>query len=156
MSTCSLKQGALFALMGGMVAATSVWADSCHVSTGAVAFGAYDTASAANLDAIGSLDIHCSSKVHVVLFLSKGSGVGASFSAGRKMTRVGGTGTLTYNLYTDAARTRVWGDGTGGSVTLRVDGKNNTTQTIWGRLASGQHVAETGSYVDPVVASIYY
>jgi spore coat protein U-like protein len=155
MFTHSMKLAATVFLLSSVNMVTAL-AESCHVSTGAIAFGAYDTASAANLDAVGTLDIHCSSKVHVVLFLSKGSGVGASFSGGRKMTRVGGTGTLTYNLYADAARTRVLGDGTGGSVTLRGDGKNNTTQTIWGRLASGQHVAETGSYADSVVASIYY
>ncbi len=155
MPACPLKRATVLVLMSGLALA-SAWADSCHVSTGAVAFGAYDTASAAPLDAIGSLDIHCSRKVHVVLSLSKGNGVGASFSAGRKMTRVGGSGTLTYNLYADAARTRVLGDGTGGSVTLKVDGKNNTTQSIWGRIAGGQHVTDNGNYADSVVASICY
>ena len=149
-----MKLAATVVLLSSLNMATAL-AESCHVSTGAVAFGAYDTASAGNLDAVGTLDIHCSNKVNVVLSLSVGNGAGASFSGGRKMTRVGGTGTLTYNLYANAARTRVLGDGTGGSAPLRVDEKN-TTQTIWGRVANGQHVAETGSYADSVVASISY
>ena len=149
-----MKLAATVVLLSSLNMATAL-AESCHVSTGAVAFGAYDTASAGNLDAVGTLDIRCSSKVHVVLSFSVGNGAGASFSGGRKMTRVGGTGTLTYNLYANAARTRVLGDGTGGSAPLRVDEKN-TTQTIWGRVANGQHVAETGSYADSVVASISY
>ena len=155
MFTHSMKLAATVVLLSSLNLVTAL-AESCHVSTGAVAFGAYDTASAGNLDAVGTLEIRCSSKVHVVLSLSVGNGVGANFSGGRKMTRVGGTGTLTYNLYANAARTRVLGDDTGGSVTLRVNGKNNTTQTIWGRVANGQHVAETGSYADSVVASISY
>jgi spore coat protein U-like protein len=132
-------------------------ADSCHVSTGALAFGAYDTASSSPLDAMGSLDLHCSNKVHAVLSLNVGSGAGAGFSAGRKMTLIGGSNTLIYNLYADAARTRVLGDGTHGSVTIKVNSDKNTySQTFWGRLPGGQTSALPGNYQDVVVATISY
>jgi spore coat protein U-like protein len=69
MFTHSMKLAATVVLLSSLNMATAL-ADSCHVSTGAVAFGAYDTASAGNLDAVGTLDIHCSNKVHVKLSLS--------------------------------------------------------------------------------------
>lgn len=158
MSAHAMRQGAaVLCALFAMASAAQVWADSCHVSTGALAFGAYDTASAAALDVMGSLDIHCSKKVHVELSLGVGNGVGASYSGGRKMTHTGGTNTLTYNLYANAARTQVWGDGTHGSVTLKINrDKNNFSQTIWARLPARQTTASPGSYQDTVVASIAY
>lgn len=141
----------------GLTSVLPALADSCQVSTAALAFGAYNTASPASLDAMGSLDLHCSNKVHAELSLSVGSGTGASYSGGRKMTRAGGSNTLTYNLYADAARTRVLGDGTHGSVTLKINSnKNNYSQTIWGRLPGGQTSALPGNYQDVVVANISY
>ncbi|MDD5480931.1 spore coat U domain-containing protein [Rhodoferax sp.] len=141
----------------GLINGVPAMAESCHVSTAALAFGAYNTASPAPLDVMGSLDLHCSNKVHAELSLSVGNGTGASYSGGRKMTRAGGSNTLTYNLYADAARTRVLGDGTHGSVTLKINSnKNNYSQTIWGRLPGGQTSALPGNYQDMVVATVSY
>jgi len=156
MSADTLNRGALCLILG-LASPVAALADSCHVSTGALAFGAYDTASASPVDAIGTLDLHCSHNVHAELSLSVGQGIGASFSGGRKMTLIGGQARLTYNLYADSARTRVLGDGTHGSVTLRVNSnKNNYSQAIWGRLSGGQSSALAGSYLDNVIATISY
>jgi spore coat protein U-like protein len=60
---------------------------------------------------------------------------------------------LLYNLYLDAARTIVWGDGTGGSqtgpmVTTRGAG-GTTTAYVFGRIPAGQDVA-AGVYGDTI------
>ena len=130
-------------------------ANWCNVNGGGVAFGAYDPTSSGNINATGSLDMQCNSVFNVVLSVSVGNGTGASYSSGRKMTRAGG-GTLIYNIYADAARTQVLGDGTGGSVTLHISGHNTYTQAIWARIFGNQRTAQAGSYTDIVVATISY
>ena len=63
---------------------------------------------------------------------------------------------LRYNLYVDAARRRVWGDGMAGG-TARIagtsDGRRPETFTIYGRLPAGQTVAP-GGYQDSVQVTI--
>jgi spore coat protein U-like protein len=72
------------------------------------------------------------------------------------MTRAEGEGTLTYNLYADAGRTQVFGDGTGGSVTVHVSANNTHVQAIWARILGGQQRVLAGRYTDSVVATISY
>ena len=65
---------------------------------------------------------------------------------------------LAYNLYLDAARTVVWGDGSGGtSVYANARPPNNqwVTVTVYARVGSGQDVT-VGSYTDSIVATILY
>jgi spore coat protein U-like protein len=142
----------------GLLAITpigSARADWCNVTGGEVAFGAYDPRPSLSHDATGSLDIQCSSSFHATLSASHGSGSRASYSGGRRMTRAGG-GTLAYNLYADSARTQVLGDGTGGSVTLSISGRNSSTQPIWARILKNQPDALSGSYTDTVVVTVSY
>jgi spore coat protein U-like protein len=61
-----------------------------------------------------------------------------------------------YGLYTDAARTTVWGDvGTLAAVTYNSTGMAATTTNIYGRIAAGLDVA-VGSYTDTVTATIQF
>ena len=63
---------------------------------------------------------------------------------------------LRYNLYVDAARRRVWGDGIAGG-TARIagtsDGRRPETFTIYGKLPAGQAVG-SGGYRDSVQVTI--
>ena len=47
---------------------------------------------------------------------------------------------LSYNIYTDAARANVWGDGTGGTVTIASSTGTGAAQnvTVYGRVPTGQ------------------
>ena len=59
-----------------------------------------------------TIDVNCSNGAPYTLALDVGTG-GGGFG-GRTMAKVAGppaAGTLTYNLYRDAARNEVWGDG---------------------------------------------
>ena len=74
-----------------------------------------------------------------------------------------GMNTLSYNLYADAGRTSVWGDGTGGSVAvessvlLDVLGWAPTQSfTVYGRIGAGQTGAVPGSYADTVSVTVTY
>jgi spore coat protein U-like protein len=134
--------------------ACNAQAKTCTITSAAVAFGVYDPA-AATLDVTGTLSIHCDGSFNAVLSLGKGTGQGASYGTGRRMTLGGGSDVLIYNLYADSARSRVLGDHTGTSVTLNISGNKDKTQTIWARIPGGQ-IVSAGTYADTVVATISY
>jgi spore coat protein U-like protein len=72
-----------------------------------------------------------------------------------------GASLLRYNLYSDSARTQVWGDGSDGSTTVS-DSLPLTTSsairsyTIYGRIPNGQQMAEVGSYFDTITVIVTY
>ncbi len=145
---------ALLLMVAQLFIASNAQAKTCTITGAAVAFGVYDPA-AATADTSGTLSIHCDGSFSAKLSLGKGAGQGASYAAGRRMTLGGGNAVLIYNLYADAARTRVLGDGTPGSVTLTISGNKDKTQAIWARIPGGQTVP-AGTYADTVVATISY
>jgi len=129
---------------------------TCNVSSGSIAFGVYNPASPSNRDTTGSVTITCDKNFTVTMSLGVGNGAGATYAGGRRMTRAGGSTTLTYNLYANAGRTQIFGNGTGGSVTLDVSGKKSQSQTIWARIPGTQPTVIPGSYADTVIATISY
>jgi spore coat protein U-like protein len=64
---------------------------------------------------------------------------------------------LQYNLYLDAARTAIWGDGTGGTQSYTTASPPSGTQvvTIYGRIVAGQDVA-AGGFADTVTAIVNF
>jgi spore coat protein U-like protein len=123
-------------------------------STVGVNFGTYDVFNTIPTDSTGSMTYTCVSLVGTITIdLSKGS----ALSYGPRQMRQG-TGTMTYNLYLDAARVLVWGDGTGGTsrygpvvplLALPV------TVTIYSRIPARQNVT-AGSYTDTIMATINF
>ena len=134
----------------------SAHAKTCNVSSNGLAFGIYNPASSGNRDATGSVLITCNGNIRAELSLSVGNGAGASYSGGRKMTLSGGTGTLTYNLYTNLPYTQVLGDGTDTSVTQKINGNKSISLTVYGRIPGAQRRTLSGSYTDAVILTIEY
>jgi spore coat protein U domain-containing protein, fimbrial subunit CupE1/2/3/6 len=126
---------------------------SCTISTTGVSFGTYDVFASAPLDSTGSVTYRCSDTGPITVFLGKG---GAATFNPRRMLKV--SEALTYNLYLDASRTTIWGDGTGGSQAYSNSSpvKNqNITVTIYGRVPAGQDVT-AGSYSNTITATINF
>ena len=110
-----------------------------------VLFGTYDVYSAINTDSASTVSWSCSNKGIVTVTLTKGSSTTYT-----PRTLLSGANTLGYNLYLDAARTVIWGDGTGGSSFLTVPA--NVTQgptTIYARIPAQQD-AMVGTYADTI------
>ena len=132
------------------------WAQAaCGLSGVAIAFGTYDPTIATPLDTAGSVVYRCSQRDHnVMITLNKGGGT--SF-AGRRM--VNGADQLFYNLYLDAARTIVWGDGTIGSQAYVIGNPqgNNVDLTIpmYGRIPASQNV-KVGAYTDTIIVTVSF
>jgi spore coat protein U-like protein len=71
-----------------------------------------------------------------------------------------GVSTLSYNLYTSAAHSSVWGDGTGVTAlvsdhVLLIVGLNTFNYPVYGRIPAGQDAA-AGSYTDTIMVTVNY
>ena len=118
------------------------------INVQSVLFGTYDTFSALHLESTGNVEVTCVLTTAYTIALSPGNG--------SYMPRVMNSGVhaLSYNLYTDATRTTIWGDGTGG--TSVVSGNAiSANHTIYGRVPAGQNV-NVGAYSDSLVVTITF
>ena len=124
----------------------------CSISANDLTFGNYDPFAAGDLDVNGSIDVTCTDQAPWEIQLDGG---GTGDVNARQMSD-GGTGTLDYELHTNAGRTSNWGE------TLTVDTVTGTgtgasqSVTVFGRIPSGQTGAPAGSYSDTVTATINF
>lgn len=151
------------AALASLATASPAWS-ACTVSATEVAFGSYYPFAASPLDFNGSITVTCtasSGSGPVVISLDVGSVIGGGASyAERDMAMQ--LNYLGFNLYTTAARSTVWGDGTAGSqtvsapATLAADG-GTATFTVYGRVRVGQRrYAPPGSYLDVMTVTLTY
>lgn len=128
-------------------------AQNCTISASSVAFGSIDAMPGPAVDSAGNINVSCDAPASYVIRLDAGLYSGGQFIA-RNMGRIDGFETMQYNLYRDAARTLIWGDGTGGS--SMVTGNNpGTPQSIplYGRIHGGQNLP-AGQYSDVVTVTV--
>lgn len=128
---------------------------NCVVSTTAVAFGNVDVTAGTNVDGTGAFSVTCTSGTAWAASADAGSGTGATLDT-RKMAN--GANLLNYALYTDSARTTVWGDAAT-VATAKVSGTGSgsaQSNTIYGRVASGQTSLPAGAYADTVTVTVTY
>jgi spore coat protein U-like protein len=132
---------------------------TCAVSASTTNFGSYSTISPTPLDGTGNVQVSCSNLVSILVnyTISLSTGTSGTYSS-RQMTN--GADVLSYNLYTNAARTIVWGNGADGSSTLSdgyLLGILTVTRNypVYGRVAAGQSVPP-GVYSDTIVVTINY
>jgi spore coat protein U-like protein len=151
--------GAFYCASGFFSAARAA---TCSFTVTPVAFGPVDVTANAAVDTTATVSVTCSglalTTVQVCVNLGAGSG-GATNAANRFMKS--GTNQLRYSLYSNAARTAVWGSdlwaGAGaGSFSINVPlllGTNTVTQTLYGRVFSGQQTVPAGSYLSSFSAA---
>ena len=137
----------------GSLSVTATVTSNCAVSTTAVAFGNVDVTLNSNVDAAGGISVVCTNGTAWTAKAGAGAGSGATVTS-RKMTS--GANLLNYALYTDSARTTVWGDGTTGSAITGTGTGSAQASTIYGRVPSGQTTKPIGSYADTVTVTVTY
>lgn len=125
----------------------------CSVVATDLAFGNYDASSATPNDASSTVTVTCSNGALFDVGLDSGNGSGATV-LNRKMTS--GINTLAYQMYTNAGRTQIWGDGSLGTNTQGGLGNASAqAYTVYGRIAAAQFV-NSGAYADLVTATVTY
>ena len=153
--TRALLRGAMIAGMW-LLSTTSALAQapSCTISVTSVAFGNYNVFTTTPDDSTGRITFRCnSSAFNISISLSDGSS-----STFNPRTLRKGSEILSYNLYRNAARTTIWGNGTGGtSVYTNTNPPNNSNVnlTVYGRIPAQQDVS-AGNYSDTVSAVINF
>jgi len=139
----------------GIMSVTATVASTCIVGTSTLAFGSTSSTAilADNIDAVGAVSVNCTNGSVYTVALGIGIGAGATFPI-RNMTS--GEDVLNYTVYTEAAHTNLWGDGTSGSQTVEGTG-TGLVQSIsaYGRIFSGQN-APAASYTDTISVSVSY
>lgn len=122
---------------------------ACTLAAGGLNFGSYDVFSTSHTDSAGAIDVSCDVATPYTLTLSPGSG---SYN---QRAMVNGIHLLNYNLYSDAAHSLVWGDGSGGTVTVVGNTDTSAQHTVYGRIPAQQNV-HVGSYSDLIVVTVVY
>ena len=136
-----------------LFAADAADAAQCTVTTTSVNFGSYNVFDMTPTDSTGTVTLNCNGGAkNVQVEISRG---GAPTFFSRFMSR--SFEVLFYNLYQNAARTIIWGDGAGAPPYYAGDPANNTDVrlTIYARVPPGQDVS-AGTYNDTVTVTVQY
>lgn len=125
-------------------------ASACTVSATSAAFGTIDPLANTETLSTGIISVSCPESTSYTIALGPGNGD----IDNRHMAS--GSHELSYNLYTDASRSIIWGDGTGGSATVSgTADSSGTDHTVYGRVP-WQPSAVPGVYSDSIVVTISY
>lgn len=161
-----LEAGTVLVLLGLTMQPVPLEAANCTVSSVGVNFGSYDPLAGAPDDSTGQVSITCTmvgnGKPETVAYsIELGAGNAGAYSPRRLLS---GVDALLYNLFRDAGRSQVWGNGlsstftVGDSVTVGPgvgNGTRSRSHTIYGRVPARQDVAP-GSYSDTIVITLSF
>lgn len=115
-----------------------------------LAFGIYDVSSPAPLDAQSGFEIRCTKASNGIF------SVGVSANSGstnpRQMKHLTLNDRINYNIFSDAGRTQVWGEGAS-AVYRYVAANERYTGPLYGRIPPGQNIT-FGNYSDTVVITL--
>lgn len=141
--------------------ASSLAAADCAVTASSFSFGNYNPLDALPRDSTSTINVQCSLigllSLTVTYELSLSTGSSASYGL---RTLVGPGDPLGYQLYADAARLLIWGDGTAGTVTITDGyllglGTVSRNYPVYGRLPAGQQVG-AGTFTDSITVTLEF
>lgn len=145
--------GVIFAALAPGIA----FAINCRVTVVAMNFGTYMPLTPTHVDVSGQLEVRCQAQPGTFT-VTIGPGVSGDQLA--RTLSAGGGSVLHYNLYRDAARTQIWGDGT--PPTFTVSGVRNSrgrptfhNYPVYGRLFANQS-PNAGIYGDNVLVTVLF
>jgi spore coat protein U-like protein len=124
----------------------------CEVTASDLAFGTYTSQGGAPLQGTTLLRATCTPNSSYNIGLNEGTSPGATVNQ-RKM--VSGAQALNYQLYQDAARSKIWGNTTGTDTVTGVGTGTAQDHTVFGSVPAAQ-VVPAGDYQDTITVRIYY
>ncbi len=139
----------------------AVAARNCRIRVLPTIFGVYLPGQSSPTDTAGSVQLRCVGRPRAdqdTLITLKISGGSSGFPASRSMPSA--TTPLTYNLFKDAARTQIWGDGSKGTTGLvqRLPPNQKIVQLeipVYGRIPAQQNPTP-GSYEDTLIVTVEF
>ncbi|WP_158774157.1 Csu type fimbrial protein [Cobetia sp. L2A1] len=129
--------------------------DSCLVTATDLAFGTYDPNSGGVLDGSSVITALCTAGTDYEIALDVGANAADTSATTRAM--IGEPGSfLEYELYSDAARSSVWGDTSGSDTVAATGGLTGINlHTVYGQIPAAQYVA-ADDYADTINVTITY
>lgn len=139
----------IFAAIMLAMMAQQAWAQ-CNVTAQSINFGNYTQFSPAHTDSAGNIGVTCDAAASFSIALSTGAGTYAARIMANSEGHV-----LRYNLYLDAGRNVVWGDGVGGASSTASGNGTSANYTVYGRIPAGQN-AYAGNYGDSIIVTLNF
>lgn len=152
-----MPRARLLAIPAALLLAPAPLLAECTISTTPVAFGTYSPTSATPHNGVGGVRTDCRHN-DSPSGISIGTGGSGSYTT-RRM--INGSSQLQYNLFSDASRTTVWGNGSGGTVTVSPPISQSIGQrrireaVIYGRIPARQNV-RAGTYSDTMFVTVSF
>ena len=125
-------------------------AKQCSVAAVNLTFPAVDPLSS-QTDGATTVTVNCTKNSPYTVGLDAGTTTGASIGQ-RKMAN--GADIMNYNLYTDAARSIIWGNSAVAPTWVSGTGAGMQTAqvlNVYGRVAAGQSNLAVGTYTEPTI-----
>lgn len=155
---------ALAASATGSFQVSATVTKNCKVSASSLSFGSSYVPGGGDANTTSVISVNCTKGTPFTVALGAGASTGSTVS-NRNMT--GGsnpTDLLSYQLYTDAGRTTIWGDGTGGtSTSASQNGQGMASSqvvalTVYGQIpdSASNQAAPPDSYSDTVQVTVTY
>lgn len=140
----------------GTAGVSGTIAANCSIASSTLSFGGYDPLIAnasAPLNATGAVLVSCTrGSTGVTISLSNGSNPTHASGTTRAMSD-GGTNYLSYELYSDSARTTVWN--ATNTVSYSPTSMAQSSLVVYGQVPAGQN-AVVASYSDSVTATVNF
>ena len=125
----------------------------CSITASSLDFGAYNTAAASPNLGTTELRATCSPGQTYQIGLTEGTTAGATVNQ-RKMGS-SGSSTLNYQLYSDSARSSIWGTTPGTDTVTGVGSGLAVSHTVYGSIPPTQGVP-AAAYSDTITVRLYY
>lgn len=137
--------------------ADTTLAINCRIRLTPVNFGAYIPLTQTPVDVIGQINVRCQGQPGTFAVLI---GPGLSGDQSARTLTAGGADVLNYNLYIDAARSQIWGNGN--PPTFTVTGTRNRrgrpsryNYPVYGRIFANQ-APNPGAYADNLLTTVLF
>ncbi|PXX42094.1 Csu type fimbrial protein [Undibacterium pigrum] len=130
------------------LAVSAVVVPTCTVNGSAVSFGNYEIAA---VEQAGNIGVNCSQGTTYVLSLGGGSGA----NAGMRQMSGPANAALSYALYQDQSRSKLWGSASDNHAITGTGNGNMQNLPVYGRIPAGQVVAP-GNYNEVVSITLTY
>jgi spore coat protein U-like protein len=130
---------------------------SCTITAGALLnFGTMMGSTSQQRDGTVQLTANCNAGLPYTIALNAGQVPGNTIANRRLGLNGSGPGAIAYQLYRDASRTQLWGDGATGGVHGGTGNGGNQSVDVYGRIPAGQPMPANGTYRDTVTATIVF
>lgn len=160
---------ARLSLAMALLTAGPAWA-GCSVSSSGLSFGLYQPMTfagqltSADVLSTGTISISCNSLPspgsYTLALGASADGAGDGIST-RYLANSNGGSNMAFNIYTDARRSIVWGNGSigalvSGSLPIVTLGGYTDNVTVYGKITAGQNTLKAGSFSGSVTMTLTY